>query len=143
MFQQTLLMIKPEGIDLIDEIVDSIKNDGLQISEGHSIICSEEFLRCLYKEQSGMFWEVNKEYLVGKHCVLFIVYGDDAVSRLLALSGKHYSPENCDRYTIRYRFGKRETYIGKNGISLYLNAVHRSSPENAEYEVALFNKWFR
>ncbi len=143
MCEKTLLMIKPEGTDYIEDIVSEIRCSGLKISEGYDWICAEGFLKSLYKDQSGGFWEVNKEYLVGKRCVLFVVSGEQAAERLFSLAGTHYSPEKCERDSIRYRFGKRELYIGKNGRELYLNAVHRSSPENAEYEVELFHKWFK
>ena len=141
--QKTLLMIKPEGMADFREITIMLETKGLIICESMDIECQEDFLRKLYKDQSGGFWEVNKEYLVGKKCKLLMIQGEDAVSRLFELAGGHYNPENCHKDTIRYIFGKRKTYIGKNGRELFLNAVHRSSPENAEYEVALFKEYYK
>lgn len=137
MLEETLIMIKPEGIEYIDNIIEIIVGLGYEVSKEYPIICSENFLKRLYCEQSGAFWEVNKEYLLDKRCVVFIISGEQAKKQIFSIVGTNCNPEECEKNSLRYIFGKREPYIGKNGRKLFLNAIHRSNPENAEYEVDL------
>lgn len=140
--EKTLLMIKPEGMKHKNEIIDMVKQVGLRIVWTNKIIATITFLRKLYKDQSGRFWEANKDYLVGKECLLIIVEGERSASRLYYLCGTHYDPNQCERGTIRRQFGEREPKVGANGQILFLNAVHRSTPENAEYETNLCYKLY-
>ena len=140
--EKTLLMIKPEGMEHKNDIISRVEQVGLRIVWTRKIIATISFLRKLYKEQSGGFWKVNKDYLLGKECLLIIVEGERAASRLYHLCGTHFDPNQCESGTIRRQFGEGEPKVGVNGQILFLNAVHRSTPENAEYETNLCYKLY-
>lgn len=140
---KSLFMIKPEGMEYADEIINAIQDNNIRIVEKRKITMTQQLLQKIYKDQSGLFWEANRDYLVDKQCILAIVECENVENRLFTLCGVSFKPEECEKGTIRERYGIRKPLTHSNGKALYLNCIHRSSPENAEYEVGIYYDYFR
>lgn len=62
--------------------------------------------------------------------------------KLLNLCGHEYNPSKCNSESLRYRFIKIRVPIFIDGILYYVNAIHRSMPEDAEKRLRFTLKVF-
>ncbi len=74
------------------------------------------------------FYKELSKFSLSDDCMVFIVKGDDAITRLSDLVG-HYEPMRAGKDTIRHRFGR----------SAMENVIHSSATEETFWkEVSLF-----
>lgn len=135
--EYSLFMIKPIAYEHKQEILDIIKKK-LQIVSTADVCLSEEFLNKLYaSETDEEFRKINSRCLANKKACIGVVRGENAKTKLVEICGDKPIGEECDKESIRYiyRTNKR---INISGRDFYLNAIHKSSPEDADYEVALY-----
>lgn len=135
--ETTFFMIKPEGLIHAEDIFTDLLLYNMNIVLKKEIIMSCDLMKGIYKNQSGKFFEANRDYLVGKKCILLIIEGHNVAERLYKLSGDNYNPSCCEIGTLRRKYGIHEPILHPNGRQLFLNAVHRSTPENSANEVSL------
>ena len=124
-------LLKPDclkrGIE--KEVLTTIESVGLEIVAVKRVrLIKKEvdviWASCLKED----FYNDLLEFSLSGDCIVFIVKGDDAITKLNDLVG-HYDPERAKKGTIRHQFG----------ISLMENVIHSTSTEEIFWkEVFLF-----
>lgn len=143
MFEQTLVLIKPDGLkkSLTGNILTKLSESKLEIAGAKVIRVSRELAEKHYHHLKNQpFFEELLKYIQGKlhgehyERVLALVYtGEDAIKRVRQIAGAT-NPEEADPTTIRGAYGR----ITTKGV--YENVIHASGdPEEAEREIKL---WF-
>ncbi|MDD5746110.1 MAG: nucleoside-diphosphate kinase [Candidatus Omnitrophica bacterium] len=141
MKQQTLILIKPDGLvkSLTGNILTRLSETKLEIAAAKMVRVTPELAREHYKHlQDKPFFNELIEYLQGKlhsrRKVLAMVYwGENAIQKVRELAGAT-NPEEAEPTSIRGAYGR----ITSKGV--YENVIHASSNESeAEREIKL---WF-
>lgn len=129
--QNTLAIIKPDGIKNSPKIMEMIYKSGLKIKEYEVRMLDEEVLAEHYSHLLDKpFYPKLKEYMLSGEVVLMILEGENAVEKLRELMGPTDSTK-APKGTIRGEFGTDITY----------NAIHGSdSKESAKLEINRFFK---
>ena len=142
MIQQTLVMIKPDGLirSLTGNILTRLSETKLEIVAGKVCRASRELAEEHYQHLKGKpFYEELIQYLQGelheRRKVMALVYwGEDAIAKVRDLAGET-NPEKASPTSIRGSFGRIRT------TGLFENVIHASSdPAEAEREIKL---WFQ
>jgi len=141
MQQQTLILIKPDGLvkSLTGNILTRLSETKLEIIAAKIIRVTPELAKEHYRHMKDKpFFNELLDYLQGKlhnrRKVMALVYGgEDAIEKVRQLTGST-NPEEADPTSIRGSYGR----ITSGGI--YENVIHTSSnAEEAEREIKL---WF-
>ena len=142
MIQQTLVLIKPDGLvlSLTGNILTRLSETKLEIVAAKITRVSKELAEAHYDQlKDKPFYPELIQYLQGelhdRWKVLALIYwGEDAISKLRDLAGAT-NPEEADPVSIRGSYGR----IRSSG--LYENVIHASSSASeAEREIKL---WFQ
>lgn len=141
MLQQTLVLIKPDGLvrSLTGNILTRLSETKLEIVAAKMKRVSRELAEAHYVQlKDKPFYPELIQYLQGelhdRHKAMALVYwGDDAIAKVRDLAGET-NPEQASPTSIRGSFGR----IRSSG--LYENVIHASSSEpEAQREIKL---WF-
>ncbi len=141
MKQQTLILIKPDGLvkSLTGNILTRMSETKLEIVAAKIVRVSPELAKTHYKYLADKpFFDELLTYLQGhlhdRRKVMAMVYwGDDAINKVRSLAGAT-NPEEAEPTSIRGAYGR----ITSKGV--YENVIHASSNESeAEREIKL---WF-
>ncbi len=141
MIQQTLVLIKPDGLkkSLTGNILTRLSETKLEIVAAKIIRVNRQLAEEHYKHMKDKpFFEELVKYIQGelheRRKVLAMVYwGEDAIKRVRDIAGAT-NPEEADPTTIRGAYGRITTK------GLYENVIHTSKDEaEAEREIKL---WF-
>ena len=136
MTQQTLVLIKPDGVkrNLIGEIISRIETKGYTIVAMKKFTPTRELLAAHYAEHEGKpFYEPLVEFMASGDVVALCVEGDRVIEGFRALAGAT-DPTVALPGTIRGDLGRDW------GLKVQQNLVHGSdSEESAAREIAL---WF-
>ena len=129
--ERTLSIVKPDGVEknLIGEVL-------RRFEEKEISVVAVKMIR-LSKRQAEGFYHVHRErpffssltdFMSSGPCVVMVLEGEDAISRVRAIMGAT-NPEEADPGTIRKDFA----------YGIEKNIVHGSdSPESAAYEIGYF-----
>lgn len=168
MLQQTLVLVKPDGVkrNLIGEIIKRFEDRGLKVLKLEMLNASEELLRKHYQldnrdyiiglghvdttgwtpqqieekyQKSYKVIESLQKFMMSGPIVKMILEGEDAVSLVREITGKT-DPSMADKGSIRGDLGEDSfAKSDEEGRAVY-NLVHASgNPEEAETEIKL---WF-
>ena len=141
MIQQTLVLIKPDGLkkSLTGNILTRLSESKLEIVAAKIIRVSRQLAEEHYRHMKDKpFFEELIKYIQGelheRRKVLAMVYwGEDAIKKVRDIAGAT-NPEEADPTTIRGAYGR----ITTKGV--YENVIHTSKDEaEAEREIRL---WF-
>ena len=136
MTQQTLVLIKPDGVkrNLIGEIIRRIEGKGYTVVNLKKFTPRIELLAAHYAEHEGKpFFEPLVEFMGSGPVVAVQVYGHRAIEGFRSLAGAT-DPTTAAPGSIRGDLGRDW------GLKVQKNLVHGSdSPESAARELAL---WF-
>ncbi len=140
MVQQTLVLIKPDGLkkSLTGNILTRLSETKLDIVASKIVQVSRELAEKHYANlRDKPFFEELLKYIMGeyhKRKVMALVYwGEDAIKKVREICGST-NPEEADPVSIRGAYGR----ITTKGV--YENAIHASTnEEEAEREIKL---WF-
>lgn len=136
MTQQTLVLIKPDGVkrNLIGEIIRRIENKGYSIVALKKFTPSRQLLAAHYAEHEGKpFYEPLVEFMASGDVVAICVEGNRVIEGFRSLAGAT-DPTVALPGTIRGDLGRDW------GLKVQQNLVHGSdSEESAAREIAL---WF-
>ena len=127
--EQTLAIIKPDGIEHTEEIIDILYKNGLTIVDYDLRLLDEEIVADHYSHliDKPFFPEII-EYMTSAPVVLMILEGENAVSTLRKVMGPTDSTQAAP-----------DTIRGKFGTDKSTNAIHGSdSVENAQIEIKRF-----
>jgi len=140
MIEQTLILIKPDGLkkSLTGNVLTRLSETKLDIVAAKIAKVSRELAvehYCYMKDKP--FFEELIKYIMGdyhKHKVMALVYyGEDAITKVRGICGST-NPEEADPVSIRGAYGR----ITTKGV--YENVIHASTnKEEAEREIKL---WF-
>ena len=140
MIQQTLVLIKPDGLkkSLTGNVLTRLSETKLDIVAAKIVKVSRELAEKHYDAlKDKPFFEDLIKYIMGeyhKKKVMALVYwGEDAIDKVRKICGST-NPEEADPVSIRGAYGR----ITTKGV--YENVIHASTnPEEAEREIKL---WF-
>lgn len=140
MIEQTLILIKPDGLkkSLTGNILTRLSETKLDIIGAKIVKVSRELAEEHYKGlREKPFFEELVRYIMGeyhKKKVMALVYwGENAIMKVRDICGKT-NPEEADAVSIRGAYGRITT------AGVYENVIHASaSKEEAEREIKL---WF-
>lgn len=140
MIQQTLVLIKPDGLkkSLTGNVLTRLSETKLDIVATKIVKVSRELAEEHYKGlKDKPFFDDLLKYLMGeyhKKKVMALVYwGEDAIDKVRRICGST-NPEEADPVSIRGAYGR----ITTKGV--YENVIHASTNmEEAEREIKL---WF-
>ncbi len=140
MIQQTLVLIKPDGLkkSLTGNVLTRLSETKLDIVAAKIVKVSKELASEHYRElKDKPFFEDLVKYLMGeyhKKKVMALVYwGEDAIDKVRKICGAT-NPEEADAVSIRGAYGR----ITTKGV--YENVIHASANmTEAEREIKL---WF-
>ena len=141
MTQQTLVLIKPDGLkkSLTGNVLTRLSETKLDIVAAKIVKVSRELAEKHYESlKDKPFFEELLKYIMGeyhKKKVMALVYwGDDAIMKVRQICGST-NPEEADPVSIRGAYGR----ITTKGV--YENVIHASTnTEEAEREIKL---WFQ
>lgn len=142
MIQQTLVLIKPDGLvrSLTGNILTRLSETKLEIVAAKMSLVSKKLAEAHYCHLKGKpFYAELLQYLSGelhdRRKVLALVYwGENAIAKVREMAGET-NPEKASPTSIRGSFGR----IRSSG--LFENVIHASSDEpEAEREIKL---WFQ
>ncbi len=141
MIQQTLVLIKPDGLkrSLTGNILTRLSETKLEIAAAKVVRVTRELAEKHYKHlhEKPFFGELIK-YIMGefhdrRKVLTLVYYGEDAIGKVKELSGAT-NPEKADSVSIRGAYGRVRT------SGLFENVIHASgNEEEAEREIKL---WF-
>ncbi len=165
MIEQTLVLIKPDGVkrSLIGEIIKRYESAGLSVIDmkflrankdivGKHYPEEDEYMTSLgkksaaageeisdFKEHGRMIVRALREYITSGPIVAIVLEGDDAIARVRKITG-YTDPKTADKGTIRGDLGEdsiREANREKRPVK---NLIHASgTSEEAKKEIKL---WF-
>ena len=140
MMEQTLILIKPDGLtkSLTGNVLTRLSETKLDIVAAKMVKVSRALAEEHYAElKDKPFFDNLIKYIMGeyhKKKVMALVYqGEEAISKVRTLCGKT-NPEEADSVSIRGAYGR----ITTGGV--FENVIHASAnSEDAEREIKL---WF-
>lgn len=136
--EYSLFMIKPCAYEKKDEILEIISNK-LSILFTRDIILNEKFLNKLYtNEKNTKFKRINTDQLKNGTACIGIVAGVNAIKDLIEICGNKPLGTMCNKETIRYKFSPKNDTLNIGNEVFFLNAIHKSDPEEALDDVVLF-----
>jgi nucleoside-diphosphate kinase len=142
MIQQTLVLIKPDGLkkSLTGNILTRLSETKLEIAAAKMVRVSRELAESHYGQMRDKpFFEELIEYITGelhdrRKVLALVYYGENAIKKVRELSGAT-NPEEADPVSIRGAYGRVTTQ------GVYENVLHTSTNEaEAEREIKL---WFK
>lgn len=135
----SIYVIKPEGMRFRKAIRELIISGGLRICQTRAGMLSEKHLRSLYPDLAPDLWRATVKFMRCGKCEVGLVEGDDAIVRLLDITGHSTNPNECEPRTVRNQFGaKLPDPVGS--AMYYRNVIHR--PKNcteAKRDIALLS----
>ena len=140
MVQQTLVLIKPDGLkkSLTGNVLTRLSETKLDIVAAKIVKVSKELAAEHYRElKDKPFFEDLLKYLMGeyhkKKVMALVYYGEDAIDKVRKICGAT-NPEEAEAVSIRGAYGR----ITTKGV--YENVIHASANmKDAEREIKL---WF-
>ena len=141
MIQQTLILIKPDGLkkSLTGNVLTRLSETKLDIVAAKIVKVSRSLAEKHYESlKDKPFFEDLLKYIMGeyhkKKVMALIYWGEDAIQKVRAICGST-NPEEADPVSIRGSYGR----ITTKGV--YENVIHASANEqDAEREIKL---WFQ
>ena len=129
--EKTLVLIKPDGMENIEKIIEILYKNDLKIEEYKIMELDDEIISEHYGHvMDKPFFPRLKAFMTSAPIAAMILSGENAVLKTRQIIGKTNSKE-AEEGTIRNLFGTDST----------MNAIHASdSIENAEIEI---NRFFR
>lgn len=123
-------LIKPEGMCLADPIRRAILQSGLVIVRSRVIQFPKWGVDFLYPGLPPAIEEATRKHLVGQGCEMGMVWGFDAIRRLVNVCGESTDPQKCAPGTIRRDYaGMSPPLLLTDGQSYFPNLIHRPRSE--------------
>lgn len=137
--QRSVYIIKPEAMRHLELIHSLIEKAGLRVAANAITTLPESAVDSLYPGIDQDLRAAMLHYFGAGPCEIGIVEGPNAIERLSKLAGSSVNPAECDRSTIRGRFGVQEAVRFRSAV-YYLNGFHRSQNLfEVERDLALFH----
>ncbi|MBR6690693.1 MAG: nucleoside-diphosphate kinase [Bacilli bacterium] len=122
--QETLAIIKPDGIKNAIKIIEMIYKAGLTVKKYEVRMLDEEILKEHYSHLTDKpFYPKLESYMLSGEVILMILEGKNAVEKLRELMGPTDSTK-APKGTIRGEFGTDITYNAIHGSDSELSAIN-------------------
>ena len=127
--EETLAIIKPDGVKNADKIIDMLYQNGLKIKEYKLTILDKDIIKEHYAHLIDKpFYPEIEAYMTSGKVALMILEGENAVEKFRTLMG----PTNS-------KLAAKGTIRGEFGTDITQNAIHGSdSEESASIEMERF-----
>lgn len=137
--ETSFYIIKPHGLVFRKEVRAIIEASGLIIAESKNLILPAWALKIIYSDLSEKYGDAVFQPLNGAFVEAGLVTGEDAINRLLQITGTELDPVDCAPSSIRSRFGGRKPLM-IDGVRYYINIIHRSRNKiEAEKDIGVFH----
>jgi nucleoside diphosphate kinase len=138
--ETSFYFIKPHGLIFQKEVRATIKAGGLTITENKNLVLPNWALEIIYSDLHEKYRDAIFQTFKNTHIEVGLVIGENAISRLLQITGTERDPVDCAPDSIRSKFGGREPLL-INGVRYYTNIIHRSRDKiEAEKDIEVFQK---
>ena len=128
-------VIKPHGSVFREEVRAMIEGAGLTITECKRLMMHGWALEKIYSDLPEKYRDAVFRPFKGKLVEVGLVVGENAIDRLLQITGTELDPVDCAPGSIRFKFGGREPLM-IDGVRCYTNIIHR--PRNkTEAEIGI------
>ena len=136
--ETSFYIIKPHGLMIRDEVIAMIEANGLVIPENKKLILPVWTLKIIYSDLLEKYMRVVFQPFENSLVEVGLVIGENAIDRLLQITGTELDPVDCANGTIRSKFGGREPLM-IDGVRYYTNIIHRSRNKmEAEKDINVF-----
>ena len=131
MMEQTLAIIKPDGIKNIMEIINILYQNNLKIEDYKITKLDEEILKEHYSHIADKpFYPYLRDFMMSSEVVVMILSGENAIEKLRTIMGPTDSTK-----------APKDTIRGMFGTDITINTIHGSdSTDNAKIEINRFFK---
>jgi len=146
MIEQTLVLIKPDGIQrgLIGEILKRFEQRGLKIVGMKMVkvdknIAEKHYEESIAEKHGKHVRDYLLDFITSSPVIAMVIQGSDAIKTVRKITGNTY-PGEADLGTIRGDFHHTSKAYSKNLKKVLANIIHASeNEEDAKRELAL---WF-
>lgn len=126
-----MCLIKPDAYEHRNEIVDVMKNSGLEVIQRIPYMPSKPFIEKLYDDVHPLILDATMRHLLcGPSEIVLIKESEATLSVILTIVGTETNPAFCTPDTIRFTYGSHLPETMEGGLKYYRNAIHR--PKNRD-----------
>jgi nucleoside diphosphate kinase len=136
--EKSLFILRPDGFEKRNEILAQISRD-LKIITTVPFLFNVDFAKIWYaRDINKPHFKALTEYLLEGPSEFGIVEGNNAINKLLDITGRKTLPEECSQNSIRHKYSIGETQT-QSGLIVLKNVIHRSKTiEQYKSETKLF-----
>lgn len=136
--ETSFFIIKPHGLIIRDMVITMIKTGGLIITESKNLILPDWALKIIYCDLPIKYMDAVFKPFRNTSIEMGLVIGEDAINKLLRITGTELDPVDCACDTIRFKYGGREPFV-IDGVKCYTNIIHRPrNKEEAKKDIGVF-----
>ncbi|MFA6273027.1 MAG: nucleoside-diphosphate kinase [Candidatus Paceibacterota bacterium] len=136
--ETSFYIIKPHGLAFREEVRAMIEGVGLTITESKELVVHSWALEIIYSDLPEKYRDAVFLQFKGKSVEVGLVMGENAIDKLLQITGTELDPVDCALSSIRFKFGGHKPLI-INGVRCYKNIIHRSQNKTeAENGIKVF-----
>ena len=101
-----------------------IESVGLTITESKELVMHMWALEIIYSDLPEKYRDVVFRTFKEKLVEVGLVIGENAIDKLLQITGTELDPVDCAPGSVRFKFGGRELFMIE-GVRCYTNIIHR------------------
>ncbi len=140
---ESVYIIKPEGLPFRKEIHTILRQSFLIPVRGEFFF-TDEILDVLYDNVTFNARRGIYRMMEGERGEIGIVRGNNALQRLVIVSGKETNPILCEENTIRRIFGWSNRILLAEGYYFYGNVIHRpKNPQELKRDLAIARQFLK
>lgn len=139
--EESIYIIKPEAYPQREKIRQQIIDSKLKIvSKFEGLKISPDILNEFYSSVEAQLRNAMIRYLEEGFVEIGCVRGENAIQKMIEITGFHFNPAECAPNTIRAVYGSKEPF-NYGGQIIFKNAIHRTHPRDADTEsIVYWNK---
>jgi len=122
--ETSFYIIKPHGLAFRKEVKAMIESVGLTITESKELVMHMWALEIIYSDLPEKYRDVVFRTFKEKLVEVGLVIGENAIDKLLQITGTELDPVDCAPGSVRFKFGGRELFMIE-GVRCYTNIIHR------------------
>lgn len=133
--ETSFYIIKPHGLLFREEVRAMIEGVGLIITESKKLVMHRWALEIIYSDLPEKYRDSVFLLFKGKSVEVGLIVGENAIDKLLQITGTELDPVDCAPSSIRFKFGGHKPLI-INGVRCYTNIIHRPQ-DKTEAEIGI------
>lgn len=142
MYGKTLILIKPDHVELADDILKELDCHGYRVKTARVDAVPRDVIEDHYSPHNGKwFFESMTESFVGRPVVLAVYGGVDIIQKFIDIIGPT-DPSKASKQSIRGKYGSDSLDAAISEGRPVSNVIHRSdSIEEAVREIAVWGQY--